>query len=687
MSEVVYSKKQIGPLVDKFGINPKTNTVFKDIINMYPESSNYQAWAIRAVFTGNIKFDKLVEINKWASENQTLIKSLEKKNVVAYTSKTDFSQLLSEMEGLSRLKVVHDVIMTFNTEQNRMLKDCIKFKKLNGLTVKNNSNFTKWYKLLNSFSKLIKYKKENAISLCSAAHDIKTIESTLMKSIEDDYTWRKDDFMTYLENNAPNCKVVLDNGNVVIVTVPNFNMSHKLCGGSHTKWCITRHKNYFDQYVVPEDGNRTQYFLFNFNKPENDELAHIGITVKQNQGILYAQSTGNQDIKSGTVANRGKKVDVYDAFDLMGIKLGSLFDFSHAKGFEWDFDDINKFLSKSSEYSVAFSGNNRIIVKCASKKAVQNLIGHTFMNLDNFSDPNRNESVYVLIDLNEKMIDGNSEIMMVFRKDEYTVESISSMYNAYGKNIKDSNYLYSIGLSYNDFIDFSAIDKKVLFHKCIDEGDEKGALDIINHSDDSFDVNYEFNGRIPIFEAARKNMNELFVAIVNNKKFNPSMENMFGETLLTELIYRYANTDNSKNEDEQFHKMIESIITSGNVDLNVQNINLDTAVNIAAENSKCNWICEMLVNMPEVNINAINDFNRSAIGNAIAHSNIDAIKILGKRSDLEVRTADKKLAKEKGFDIDLLLSSVPKSIEGNACKLKASTPSELSKLFKEVFAS
>lgn len=35
MSEVVYSKKQIEPLIKKYAINQETNTLFKDIINMF----------------------------------------------------------------------------------------------------------------------------------------------------------------------------------------------------------------------------------------------------------------------------------------------------------------------------------------------------------------------------------------------------------------------------------------------------------------------------------------------------------------------------------------------------------------------------------------------------------------------------------------------------------------------------
>ena len=50
MSEIIYSKKQINPLVEKYKINVEKNMVFQSLITMFKEQTNYQIWAIKSVF-------------------------------------------------------------------------------------------------------------------------------------------------------------------------------------------------------------------------------------------------------------------------------------------------------------------------------------------------------------------------------------------------------------------------------------------------------------------------------------------------------------------------------------------------------------------------------------------------------------------------------------------------------------
>ena len=107
MSEVVYSKKQIEPLIKKYAINPETNTLFKDIINMFADKPNYQVWALKTVFSHALTFDNLVHIKNWSEENKNHIKSLTKKNIVSYSTKRDLLSLLKEIDGLNQIGRAH----------------------------------------------------------------------------------------------------------------------------------------------------------------------------------------------------------------------------------------------------------------------------------------------------------------------------------------------------------------------------------------------------------------------------------------------------------------------------------------------------------------------------------------------------------------------------------------------------
>ena len=72
---------------------------------------------------------------------------------------------------------------------------------------------------------------------------------------------------------------------------------------------------------------------------------------------------------------------------------------------------------------------------------------------------------------------------------------------------------------------------------------------------------------------------------------------------------------------------------------------------------------DRLISKEDVNVNIINDWNCSPLGTAICSKNIDAIKLLCKRKDLNVREEDFELANEYGVDLKGILSSVSKERE------------------------
>ena len=194
----------------------------------------------------------------------------------------------------------------------------------------------------------------------------------------------------------------------------------------------------------------------------------------------------------------------------------------------------------------------------------------------------------------------------------------------------------------------------IQFHKLIDSNDEKGAIELLETSS-LLDVMYEHNTRLPIFSAINNKMVDLAVKIINHPTFEGTLEDGFGESLFESLIYLYtADEDNSKYKEyeEMCVKLIKEIIEQGNADVfNQQDLNEDTAIMIACEYPKCLWIVEALASNEDVNINLINDFDCSALTNAIRNRNAQAIEVLTKRKDLEVRTHDLEMADKYGIDL------------------------------------
>lgn len=70
----------------------------------------------------------------------------------------------------------------------------------------------------------------------------------------------------------------------------------------------------------------------------------------------------------------------------------------------------------------------------------------------------------------------------------------------FGCDMMKNKYLTSIGISTEEFVNREEINPCILLHKLIDEGDEKGAIDLINKNGETFDVNFIFHERAPIFQ-------------------------------------------------------------------------------------------------------------------------------------------------------------------------------------------
>ena len=649
---MTYNKKQMQPLIDKYAINPETNKLFTSVCEMFDGQPNYQIWAVKMVFSKSLDMDQLEAIHEWVTKNQTLVKSLEKQNIVSYSTKNAISQLFKEMEGLDNLSIIKNTISHFNTDQRKMLTSSLLPKEYTAMEGYSNTNVKKWAEIFRKFNRLPFDRKNKFYSNCSKLRDLNDLQHAIVTCLEATYEWNKEDLLAYVANVTTDCEVVLNNGNFVIVHVPSFKSSKLLCGNGRTKWCITREESYFRQYVTDQN-NRDQYFLFDFGRKESDAFAHIGFTMENGRGFYCAQTCNNSSMVGGYTQN-GETLNINQALERAGCKMSLFLRLNALVNYKWELDSIVKLIkSRPNDFAIAYEKEGRMIINVLNTQAVKTLIGHSLINNGNFIVDNNNK-VYVFIDTNVKYNDERSLIAMHYQKDQYGTLSLKRMSDPFNTDITKAGYLSKVGITTDNYLNREAIDPQVLLHKLIDENDEIGALKLLEKEGKDFNVNYEFNQRVPIISAVNNKMYNLFEKIVSHPMFDSSIEDGFGETLLESLIYLYGSDEisASKEEEKSLKRMITAILKSDTYDFNAKDLNSDTAINIACEYPKMLWIVEALASKKSVDINIVNDFECAALGDCIRNKNLEALKIIGKRPDVKVREEDKKLAKTYGINLN-----------------------------------
>ena len=650
---MIYNKKQMQPLIDKYAINPETNKLFTKVCEMFDGKPNYQIWAVKMIFSKSMTMEELEIIHHWATNNQTLVKSLEKQNIVSYSTKNAISQLFKEMEGLDNLSIIKNAISHFNTDQRKMLTSSLLPKEYTAMEGYSNTDVKKWANIFRKFNRLPYDRKNKFYSNCSRLRNLDNLRDAITTCLETTYEWNKEDLLAYIANVTTDCEVVLDNGNFVIVHVPSFKSSKLLCGNGRTKWCICREDSYFRQYVT-DDGNRNQYFLFDFGRKECDAFAHIGFTIENGRGVYCAQTCDNQPMKDGFTQN-GETLNIKQALDRAGCNMSLFLRLRPLVNYGWDMDSILKLVKSNPEhYAIAYEKDGRMIINILQRGGVEKLISHTLIGNRGSITIDNNNKLYVYLDTNLDCNNDRSLIVMRYEKDQYGSLSLKNMFDPYNNDIRETKFLSSIGITSDDYLGREAIDPQILIHKLIDENDELGALKLLEKEGKDFNVNYEFNQRIPVIQAINASMFKLFEAIVNHPKFESSAVDGFGETLFESLIYLYGGDDISINKEEDQHltEMINIILQSDTYDFNAKDLNSDTVINIACEYPKMVWIVQALASKRNVDINVVNDFECAALGACIRNKNLEALKIIGKRPDIVVREEDKKLAKAHGIKLE-----------------------------------
>lgn len=647
-----YNKNQLQPLINKFQINAETNKLFLHIIDVFDGQPNYQLWGVKMVFSKLITVDEFDRIAAWVNANKNAIKGLSKQNIVSYTNKTEISMLFLEMNGYEKMSFVNSMVSRFNTEQRKMLTEKIYGSKgaMTFAQANTDKNISFFYDLFKKIERVPSDRKAKLFKNASNVHgDIPTLISRIEDTLKESYEWNKEDCKAFISNNYPNCRIVFDEGNYLIVEIDSFNSSKNICGNSRTSWCITQTDSQWKNYVSGHNGTRRQYFYFDFSKPERDDIAHVGFTVQDGVGIVEAQSTSNCCMKNEGISYKGSRVSINDIFEKCGASIGLFMSLKKRPPFSWTKKDFLEYANNNEKAcKVVFEKGDIIIANFNSASVAKNLFSYSFIPSSVFD---QKCELYFLLDFSKKFEDDKSVVLMQYINDKWGTQSLNNMFDLYGTNITKSGYIGKVGLSTEDFLKRVNIKPEILLHKLIEEKDETGAVRLVNNSKD-IDVNYIFEDTVPIYAAIRNKMYDLFNAILNHEKYDCNVSNGICGSPLDTLLYVYvsAEVQSEKEDVKLLKKMIDQMMENKKLNINATNINGDSALHIACEFNELNWVVDKLITRNEVDVNLVDGYGDSPMTVAITSDNTKAIEALGKRPDLVVDEKAKTFAAQ--FKVD-----------------------------------
>jgi hypothetical protein len=656
MQKMNFSKKRLSPIIEKFNIDVENDTMFGEIIKLFGNQTDYQIWGIKLVYDGQCAFEQLVQYYEWAKNNKTEIKNLSKGNLIGYKTSKELFDLEHEMRNIGNYNLVKSVIDKFNTEQRHVIFDVVlqafenshyNFSPIHSEEV---NDYINTFKM---FSKLPDHKQHKIIVQASSMSTFKEIYAHIKSSFGDTYLWDRESLLMFVENFTKDSPVIYDKDNIVIVKVTSYDSSKKLCGKGATSWCITKAESYFKQYVGDKP-NAIQYFLFNFNLPERDELSHVGFTVDMSSGkITNAHSTMNNNLccdfrYKGTSVNinsilMGNKVPSH-----IYLKLGEL------KNFKWDVDSIVEYCNKNNIEIVLVNGSI-IVIQPKHRIEMSKLVGHSVIKSDSTNINDKTHKMFVVMNTSVEFNDDNALMVLDYGEDEWSEMSMVNATNLYGKKFEANKVWKTFGIKESDFITLNESNINILLHKYIEHQNEDDAIVLVVENE-NLDVNYNHNFKLPIHTALSKGMYEVCSTILRHKTYNCSLKDGFGETFGNLMLYKRIN-----GKCDELNALIDNYISNENIDINTPNSCNETMLHIAVEHPTNNDIVAKLLGSSRTNPNVINEFGSSALTNAIRAKNSEAIAMLLNRKDTVVRKEDYSVADANGIDLKSMVEASNKN--------------------------
>ena len=428
------SKKQLQPLIERYGIDTETDYLFTSIIELFDGRPNYQYWAISMVYGKKATYKEIKAIRDWAFSNKTLIKQLYLHNITAYTTKSELVQLRNEISSLKITSLIKSAINKFNTDQRKMLTSKIFPNGINTLTDYANRDINNWYSLFVKFNSLPESRRNNLLSNASSIREIDALRRAIKDCLIWKYKWNKDSMLEFLYENASDCEVVFNEGQCVIVRVPSYESAVRLAGGGRTKWCITKEEEHFETFVGKDS---TQYFIFDFSRKESDCFAHIAFTVERGEGIVFAQTCDNKSMMYD-FSNGVETYNINSLLNKFGVSKSIFVTDPSKRIFKWDEKSITSTLSNLiTDCSIIHSENGVLIVETSNIDIVKILIGHTFIKYSH-CDTKLESKVYIRFDTRLPYNDCMAVTVMLFVKNVEGNYVLFNAHNTFDERVEES---------------------------------------------------------------------------------------------------------------------------------------------------------------------------------------------------------------------------------------------------------
>lgn len=88
--------------------------------------------------------------------------------------------------------------------------------------------------------------------------------------------------------------IVFDENGILIIEVKSFPANQMLNG--HTRHCIKDYNSQWENYV--SNHNNKQYYIYNFNIPQHDNMSVVGITIEPGQRVRAAHAKNDSSVGS-----------------------------------------------------------------------------------------------------------------------------------------------------------------------------------------------------------------------------------------------------------------------------------------------------------------------------------------------------------------------------------------------------
>ena len=528
-------------LISNLSSNYRFGTMDSRIIRLYmysDGSKNFFQWAVNLLFKNRVSMSTIKSILIWNDSYKQLAKNLSKGTITAYTSTDSIIPLLEELSELRKEKRINDSINSFNTAQKKLFKEN---------TLSSDVKQALW-----RLSRLSDTKRLNFIKKMSSVNDFNELTRQLKFVTSVHFSWSKESFEDFI-NNVEGIKYekIYENDNVVLVKAKDYETIKQL--GKTTNWCISKNKQYWNNYVEHCNGRASQYIVFDFSRVEDDKLSIIGFTTTRNKGITAAHNFINEDLMdrnqcdqvllNSFIAKFKENRNIYSILEDLGIEITLVTEIDTPQ-YEWDEASLMKYLYEcvnKDNVDTLMSKGGKIVLSITDKNICY-FFGDAYF--DNISDEYRHCQHIIFIDFNKNKYDINRlqfSIIEDYGDEDGSIGVFNECCINNGKNF--DSLLIEYGLPYNTIRRTNSLVARMrnamcsfnapMMNECLKEIDAKGLKKMI-HNEIGSDRMYEL-----ISDSIERHMSFDYLDLIYNNGLK--MKDVIPLDYIGSLIKRFAN--------------------------------------------------------------------------------------------------------------------------------------------------